>query len=86
MAEDEANKAKAAKEKRLADIAYWRDPEVAKMTGRIITSKKEIRMLQLDIPRISQLHPAPLRKRSTMKMRIKLTKLRRSRLISEAEA
>ena len=53
IAEDEANKADAAKQKRLADIQYWREPETQKMTGRIITSKKNIKMSQLDIPRIS---------------------------------
>ena len=36
------------------DIEYWQNLEVQKMTGRIITSKKEICMTQLDIPRISQ--------------------------------
>ena len=56
IAEDKAKKAEAAKEKKLADIAYWRNPDVQKMTARIVTSKKEIRMSQLDIPRISQLH------------------------------
>ena len=56
VSEDEAKKAEAAKQKRLADIQYWRDPEVQKMTGRIITSEKNIRMSQLDIPRISQIH------------------------------
>ena len=56
IAEDEAKKAEAANKKRIEDIAYWRDPEVQKMTGRIVTSKKDIRMSQLDIPRISQLH------------------------------
>ena len=56
IAEDEANKADAAKQKRLADIQYWREPETQKMTGRIITSKKNIKMSQLDIPRISQIH------------------------------
>ena len=35
VAEDEANKAKAAKEERQTEIAYWQDPEVSKMTGRI---------------------------------------------------
>ena len=53
MADDEAKKAEAAKAKKLADIAYWRNEDVQKMTGRIITTKKEIRMTQLDIPRIS---------------------------------
>ena len=56
VADDEAKKAEAAKAKKLADIAYWRNEDVQKMTGRIITTKKEIRMTQLDIPRISQLH------------------------------
>ena len=54
--DDKMKKEEAAKEKRRADIAYWKQPEVQKMTGRIVTSKKEVRMSQLDIPRISHLH------------------------------
>ena len=56
VAEEKAKKEQQAKEKRAADIKYWQDPEVKKMTGRIVTSKRGVRMTQLDIPRISHLH------------------------------
>ena len=56
IAEEETKKADAAKQKDWLTFQYWRKPEIQKMTGRIITSKKNIKMSQLDIPRISQIH------------------------------
>ena len=42
--------------KKEADEAYWNDPEVLKMTGRIVATKRGIKMSQDDITRLSQLH------------------------------
>ena len=62
--EEMIQKEKEEKQKKKeADEAYWNNPEVLKMTGRIVATKKGVKMTHDDITRLSQLHMSTKRQK-----------------------